>query len=88
MPYQPPLQAGRARAWLAPVVLMLSLLPFASTAHAAAGNDALRAAFEAAARGNADAAREAGLRDHPLAGWIEYAALVASLMVQSPAALA
>ena len=79
MPYQPPLQAGRARAWLLPIVAVLSMFPMVSPARATAGNDALRAAFEAAARGNVQAAREAGLDDHPLAGWIEYAALSAGI---------
>ena len=79
MPYQPPLQAGRARAWLLPIVAVLSMFPMVPPARAAAGNDALRAAFEAAARGNVQAAREAGLDDHPLAGWIEYAALSAGI---------
>ena len=75
MPFQPPLQAGRARAWLVPVFILACIAMPASAATAATGEAAVRAAFEAAARGDADAARKAGLADHPLAGWIEYAAL-------------
>lgn len=53
-------------------LIAVALLPVRAFA---SGDPALRAAFEAAARGNAQAAREAGLGGHPLAGWIEYAAL-------------
>ena len=75
MPDQPPLQAGHARTWLWPIVFTLALAPGIASA-TPSGDAALRAAFEAAARGDADAARKAGLSGHPLAGWIEYAALV------------
>ena len=74
MSCQPPLQAGRARAWLAPLVLALAVAAW--RVGNAAGQPAVRAAFDAAARGDTDAARKAGLAGHPLAGWIEYAALV------------
>ena len=75
MPDQPPLQAGHARTWLWPIVFTLALAPGIASA-TPSGDAGLRAAFEAAARGDADAARKAGLSGHPLAGWIEYAALV------------
>ena len=58
--------------------LLATTLP-APTHAQANGEAALRDAFTAAARGNASAAREAGLGSHPLAGWIEYAALVAGI---------
>ncbi|HEU4814185.1 MAG TPA: transglycosylase SLT domain-containing protein [Xanthomonadaceae bacterium] len=76
IPPIPPRVAGRLSttpaAVLCALLLAAPLLP--PPAHASA--PALRAAFEAAARGETDAARKAGLADHPLAGWIEYAALV------------
>ena len=71
----------RAAPHLAKVPVALACVLFLAAAvgplpAAAAAPSALRAAFEAAARGDVQAARKAGLADHPLAGWIEYAALV------------
>ena len=73
---RPLLQARRSRAWLAPILVLACI---AMPAAAATGEAAVRAAFEAAARGDTDAARKAGLASHPLAGWIEYAALVEAI---------
>ena len=56
------------------------LLGLALPALAAPQSDvAVRTALDAASRGQLASAREAGLASHPLAGWIDYAALTRNL---------